>query len=87
MPEEFQKNRWSRSPKLKVAQNSAVKLAYGQHNLKHYNNKTANDKATWVYPIFRTVKPFFFEGFIEETESRYKYINIVKKWHSWKFDE
>ena len=46
MPEEFQKNRWSRSPKLKVAQNSAVKLAYGQHNLKHYNNKTANGKAT-----------------------------------------
>ena len=36
--------------------------------------------------MFRTVKPFLFEGFIEETESRYKYINIVKNQYSWKFD-
>ena len=32
MPEEFQKNRWSRSPKLKVAQNSAVKLFWNFKN-------------------------------------------------------
>ena len=38
--------------------------------------------------MFWTVKAFFFEGFIEveETESRYKYINIVKNRYSWKFD-
>ena len=32
MPEEFQKNRWSRSPYLKVAQNSAVKLFWNFKN-------------------------------------------------------
>ena len=32
MPEEFQKNRWSRSPKLKVAQNSAVKMFWNFKN-------------------------------------------------------
>ena len=43
------------------------------------NNKTAKNKEIRVFPIFRTVKPFFFEGFIEEKESRYKYTNIVKE--------
>ena len=32
MPEEFKKNRWSRSPWLKVAQNSAVKLFWNFKN-------------------------------------------------------
>ena len=32
MPEKFQKSRWSRSPKLKVAQNSAVKLFWNFKN-------------------------------------------------------
>ena len=32
MPEEFQKNRCSRIPKLKVAQNSAVKLFWNFKN-------------------------------------------------------
>ena len=43
------------------------------------NNKTAKNKEIRVFPIFRMVKPFFFEGFIEEKESRYKYTNIVKE--------
>ena len=30
--------------------------------------------------------PFFLEGFIEETESRFKYLYVVKKRYSWKFD-
>ena len=38
------------------------------------NNKTTKQKATWIFPIFRTVKPFFFEGFNEETGSRYIYV-------------
>ena len=32
MPEEFQKNRWRRSPSLEVAQNSAVKLFWNFKN-------------------------------------------------------
>ena len=32
MSEKFQKNRWSRSPQLKVAQNSAVKLFWNFKN-------------------------------------------------------
>ena len=35
MPEEFPKNRWSRSPQLKIAQNSAVKF-FGISKINYY---------------------------------------------------
>ena len=53
--------------KLKATQNiftsvhdfSKKEFAYSSINC---NNKTEKSKPTWVFPILRTVKPFFFEG-------------------------
>ena len=45
------------------------------------NNKTAKRKATWVFQIFWTDKPFFFRRFNEESESRLfdSLLNLLKK--------
>ena len=53
MPEKFQKNHWSRSPQLKVAQNSAVKLFW------NFKNKSQSGRRSHQFEFSGQVNSMF----------------------------
>ena len=44
--------------------------------IKFNNNETANKKATWDFPIFRTEKPSFFRAFSENKKTESQFTSI-----------
>ena len=71
MPEEFQKNRWSRSPQLKVAQNSAVKLFW------NFKNKLLSGRRSHQFEFSGQVNSMFANS---ENKSRLPIVLFFKRY-------
>ena len=73
MPEEFQKNRWGRSPYLKVAQNSAVKLFW------NFKNKLLSGRKRYQFQFSGQVNSVFANS---ENRSRLPIVLFFKRYFS-----